>query len=223
MKPSTFQGISLVLQKEIRTGLRFRAAWATMLMFAFTTLVCVSFALAGGTQEPKLFAALLWVLFFFTSMAGADRVFADEETAGTLTALRMYAPSQAVLFGKLLYELLVLGVIAVFLLPLFIVFLGAEPADVLLLLGTVLAGLLGIASAGTLISALTVGAGVRSGLFSVLMLPVILPVFLPAIRLTEAAFGGAAAPLSFLGGMVIYDMILSVGASVLFDYLWYED
>jgi ABC-type transport system involved in cytochrome c biogenesis permease component len=74
-----------------------------------------------------------------------------------------------------------------------------------------------------LLSALIVGAGVRSGLFSVLMLPVVLPVFLPAIRLTEAAFGGTVVSLSFFGGIVLYDMILSVAASILFDYLWYAE
>ena len=223
MKPSTFQGIKLVLRKELMTGLRFRAAWAAMLMFSFTSLVCISFTLGGTSAEPKLFAALLWILLFFSSLAGSDRVFSDEEAEGTLMALRVYAPSQAVLFGKMLYEFFVLTVITVLLLPLFIVFLGVETKEILLLLCTVGAGLWGISAAGTLLSALIVGAGVRSGLFSVLMLPVILPVFLPAIRLTEAAFGGTVVSLSFFGGIVLYDMILSVAASILFDYLWYAE
>jgi heme exporter protein B len=150
-------------------------------------------------------------------------VFSDEEADGTLMALRVYAPSQAVLFGKLLYEFFVLTVITVFLLPLFIVLLGAETKEMLLLLCTVGAGLWGISAAGTLLSALIVGAGVRSGLFSVLMLPVILPVFIPAIRLTETAFGGTVVSLNFLGGILLYDMILSVGASILFDYIWYAE
>jgi heme exporter protein B len=75
------------------TGLRFRAAWAAMLMFSFTSLVCISFALGGTSAEPKLFAALLWILLFFSSLAGSDRVFSDEEAEGTLMALRVYAPS----------------------------------------------------------------------------------------------------------------------------------
>ena len=54
------------------------------------------------------------------------------------------------------------------------------------------------------------------------MLPVILPVFLPAIFLTTGAFGGDV-QLSYLGGMGIYDLILTLGASVLFDYLWFEE
>ena len=53
-------------------------------------------------------------------------------------------------------------------------------------------------------------------------LHVILPVFLPAIFLTTGAFGGDV-QLSYLGGMGIYDLILTLGASVLFDYLWFEE
>ena len=55
------------------------------------------------------------------------------------------------------------------------------------------------------------------------MLPVILPVFIPAIALTAAAFGDGTASLSYLVSMILYDLILTVGASLLFDYLWYED
>jgi len=90
-------------------------------------------------------------------------------------------------------------------------------------LAIALAGICGLASAGTFIAALTTGARVKSGLFSVLMLPVILPVFLPAVFLTGAVFGGDSIQLAHLGGMVLYDLLLMVGASVLFDYFWYEE
>jgi heme exporter protein B len=64
---------------------------------------------------------------------------------------------------------------------------------------------------------------VKNGLFAVLMLPVILPVFLPAVFLTAGALGAGEVSFSYLGGMALYDGLLAVGASVLFDYLWYED
>lgn len=223
MKPSAWQGACLVFRKELVAGLRFRAAWAAMLMFALTTLACVSMALQGGILEPRLQAALLWIILFFASMAGADRVFADEATAGTLLALRIYGASQAVLFGKFLYTLFLLTVLAAFTVPLFLVFLDVAVTMPLVFFATLFLGTAGIAAAGTLIAALTTDASVHSGLFSVLMLPIILPVFLPAITLTASAFGADGAGLSYLGAMALYDAILLVGASVLFDYLWYED
>ena len=79
MTSSTFEGARLVLRKELRCSLREPAAWGAMFMFALTTLACVSLSLSGMTLEPKLLAALLWVILFFASMAGADRGFGDEE------------------------------------------------------------------------------------------------------------------------------------------------
>lgn len=222
MQQSIWQGIKLVFCKELTVGMRFKAAWAAMFMFALTTLACVSLAMQGGAAEPRLLAALLWVSLFFAAMAGADRVFADEDTAGTLLTLRIFGPAQVVLLGKMLYTLFVLVLLSLFITPLFLLLLDVTVTAPLVLLGTVLLGSTGIAAAGTLIAALTTGASVHSGLFSILMLPVILPVFLPAISLTTGAFGGTVT-VSYLGGMALYDFILIVGASILFDYLWYED
>lgn len=222
MQQSIWQGIKLVFCKELTVGMRFKAAWAAMFMFALTTLACISLAMQGGAAEPRLLAALLWVSLFFAAMAGADRVFADEDTAGTLLTLRIFGPAQVVLLGKMLYTLFVLVLLSIFITPLFLLLLDVTVTAPLVLLVTVLLGSTGIAAAGTLIAALTTGASVHSGLFSILMLPVILPVFLPAISLTAGAFGGAVA-VSYLGGMALYDFILIVGASILFDYLWYED
>jgi len=223
MKSSLWPGIKLVFVKEVTLGLRFKAAWWAMLMFALTTLACVSMALQGAPLEPKLAAALLWIILFFASMAGADRSFVDEDTAGTLPTLKLYGAAQMVLWGKLLYTGFLLLCLTVFIAPLFLLLTGAEVMLGGVFLGTLLLGTLGISAAGTLIAALTCGAQVKSGLFSILMLPVILPVFLPAIFLTAGALGGGSVPLSYLIGMALYDGVLLMAASVLFDYLWYED
>jgi len=223
MNGSIFQGVELVFRKELTLGLRFKAAWAAMFLFALTTLSCISLALQGSVLEPRLLAALFWVILFFSSLAGADRVFGDEDMAGTLLVLKVYGPSQAILLGKMLYTAFILLILAVFITPLFLIFMNGSAALLGLLLGTLAAGIWGIAAAGTLIASLLVGASVHSGLFSILMLPVILPVFIPAIALTAAAFGDGTASLSYLVSMILYDLILTVGASLLFDYLWYED
>ncbi len=223
MNGSIFQGVELVFRKELTLGLRFKAAWAAMFLFALTTLSCISLALQGSVLEPRLLAALFWVILFFSSLAGADRVFGDEDMAGTLLVLKVYGPSQAILLGKMLYTAFILLILAVFITPLFLIFMNGSAALLGLLLGTLAAGIWGIAAAGTLIASLLVGASVHSGLFSILMLPVILPVFIPALALTAAAFGDGTASLSYLVSMILYDLILTVGASLLFDYLWYED
>lgn len=223
MKSSLWQGTKLMFCKELTMGLRFKAAWGAMFMFALTTMACVSLALQGGQLEPKLAAALLWIILFFASMAGADRSFADEDTAGTLLTLKLYGGAQPVLWGKMLYSFFLLALLAIFIAPLFLVLIGTDVALPLVFVLTLLFGVAGIAAAGTLLAALATGARVKNGLFAVLMLPVILPVFLPAVFLTAGALGAGEVSFSYLGGMALYDGLLAVGASVLFDYLWYED
>ena len=70
-----------------------------------------------------------------------------------------------------------------------------------------------------LISALTVSASVKGGLFSVLLFPIILPVFFPAIKLTEFALQTSETNLEFLILMIFYDAVLLLVSSILYDYI----
>ena len=222
MKSSTLRLTLRVLTKEIVGSLRFKTAWAAMLMFCLTTLAAVGLSLQGTLLSPEIAAPLLWVIIFFGSMAGTDRIFAEEAASGTLPALLIYGDAAPILWGKFLFTLLMLLILTLFIVPLFLLLLSVDVADFMLLIAAVILGVIGIAAAGTLIAALTISASVRGGLFPVLMLPVILPVFLPAIALTKGALTGAG-DFSLAFAMLLYDAILALGASVLFDYLWYEE
>lgn len=221
---SSFTQISLVLKKELVTSLRDRSSWATMLMFSLVTLSAVSLALRGAIPSPTIAAALLWVILFFSSMAGIGNIFTSESASGTLLALRIYGSANAVLFGKFFYTLILLIVMSLFTVPLFIIFIGVSVSETLIFIISIVLGVWGIASAGTLTAAIMMATdGKGGGLFSILMLPVILPVFLPAIALTAFSFGGDAASVKYLGAMLIYDLLITVAASMLFDFLWYEE
>ena len=141
----------------------------------------------------------------------------------TFLTLKLYGKAQSVLFGKMLYMFLLLLLLALFVIFFFFILLDIGSVSIAEFLAVTLAGILGLSVAGTFIAALTTRASVKSGLFSVLMLPVILPVFLPAIFLTGMVFSGDPIQISHLGGMLLYDFLLMVGASVLFDYFWYEE
>ena len=223
-KATAFATLHL-LRRELMTALRSRSSLAVMALFSVTALLALSMALGGTVLASAPLSAMLWALLFFASSMGLGGTFAADEAAGTLLTLRVYGVGQAVLYGKTAFSLLMLLLLAVVLVPLFFVLLDASCTLPLLLLATLVLGLLGLAAAGTLLSALTAGSEGRAagGLLPVLLLPVILPVFLPAVSLTQAALGGHPAGLSLLVGMGLYDLLLLVGSSLLFDALWYED
>ena len=215
MKLLAYRCISVV-KKEFAISLRQRAVFSSMLMFSLTTLACISLALQGATLEPDLLSALLWIIIFFASSA-LDRTFDDE----AITTLKVYGDSQAILFGKMIFSLLSMILVSIFILPMFIILFDCSINEPLILLITVISGLVGMASAGTLISAISSVAYIRSGLFPILLFPIILPLFMSAIKLTSTALLGSEISTTLLGSMVIYDLILIIASSILFDYLWY--
>ena len=79
MHASLYRAVEAVFRKEARISLRSRSSWLVVLMFALTTLSCVSLLMQGDVLSPRLAAAMLWVILFFSLLSGAGRGFADEE------------------------------------------------------------------------------------------------------------------------------------------------
>ncbi|WP_106627886.1 heme exporter protein CcmB [Selenomonas massiliensis] len=217
MRASILRVTLNVARKELLDGIRLRAGYATMGMFALTVIAFLSMSLAWGTMDVRLASALLWIVIFFAATLQGERLFAEEAAAGTLPFLWIYVPAQAVLFGKMAAHFITLVVLAAIVLPLVIILMDAPLVLNGCFVGTLFLGLWGMAAADTLLAAVAANASVRGGLVPVLLLPSMLPILLPAISLS--AGGGEPA---LLGGMLIYDMALTVGASILFDSLWIE-
>ena len=217
MRASILRVTLNVARKELLDGIRLRAGYATMGMFALTVIAFLSMSLAWGTMDVRLASALLWIVIFFAATLQGERLFAEEAAAGTLPFLWIYVPAQTVLFGKMAAHFITLVVLAAIVLPLVIILMDAPLVLNGCFVGTLFLGLWGMAAADTLLAAVAANASVRGGLVPVLLLPSMLPILLPAISLS--AGGGEPA---LLGGMLIYDMALTVGASMLFDSLWIE-
>ncbi|MBQ7723204.1 MAG: heme exporter protein CcmB [Selenomonadaceae bacterium] len=216
---SRFEQIAAIVRKDFLIGLRRRATFAAMMMFALTAVASLSLSTGGIFVEEKFLAALLWVVIFFAASAGISGTFDDEAQAGTLPTLKLYADAQAILFGKMIYVFLSLAALTIFILPIFLILFDVVVENFFLLLTTILLGLIGIAAAGTLTAALTTSATVKGGLFPILLFPITLPIFLPAIQLTEISFAGGVFDISLIVVVAVFDLILITAASILFDYL----
>lgn len=214
-----FEQVAAILRKDFLIGLRRRATFAAMMMFALTAVASLSLSTGGAFVEPKFLAALLWVVIFFAASAGIAGTFDDEAQAGTLPTLKLYADAQAILFGKMFYVFLSLVALTTFILPIFLILFDAPIENFFLLVATIFLGLIGLAAAGTLTAALTTSATVKGGLFPILLFPITLPIFLPAIALTEISLTGAAFEASALIVVAVFDLILITASSILYDYL----
>ncbi len=211
-----------VLVKDMRTELRTRYALNALFMFAFTTLVVISFSLGQIALSISVHAALYWIVIFFSAMSALAGVFIKEEDTKTAQTLRLYARPSIIYTGKLIYNIVLLFILCLLITPLYIIFMHIAVPDPVLFGVIVALGAIGLAGATTIIGAIVAKANVRGALFAVLSFPVLLPLLVAAISGTNAAlsnegWSGAENDIKLL---TAYAVIMITASTVLFDFVW---
>jgi heme exporter protein B len=212
-----------VFAKEWRCEFRTRYALNTLALFAFTTLVVVSFSLGplgvARSQGTAVLPVLLWIILLFSVAAGLPRSFVQEEETHTATALRLSATPSALFCGKLLYGLTLVFALEALVTPAYLMMTSLEVASPALLAGVLAAGGYGLASGSTLVAAIIAQARSKGTLFSVLSFPVLLPLLVLTVDLTRGATtgdpGGVALPV-----LLLYDAAVTVAGLMLFPAVW---
>lgn len=214
--------VAAILYKEILCEFRTRYAISMLSMFAVVTLSAISMTIAGNAVSQQLSAVLLWIIIFFSAMAGLSRVFVQEQESGTLFTLRAYIPAQAVFCGKLIFNILLLLALCFLIVPLAVVFLDMTVGSWVGLVSVVASGAIGMAAISTLTAALVAQTQGKGSLFTVLTFPVLLPQFLASIQATSEALAGSAPAAPQLIFLLGYDIAIIIAGSILFDYLWQD-
>ena len=212
-----------VCRKEIQSELRTRYALNAVVLFAVTSVVMIGFATSLSSPDGRTLAALFWVVVFFSAMSALSGVFVKEEESGTVLALKLAARPDAVFFGKLAFNLLLLGALVVLVTPLFLLLVGMEVYDwpvFLLVLGL---GTFGLAGATTIIAAIVARTPVRGALFAVLSFPILLPLLIAAIGATQAALDpvGAASAAAEIRLLSAYGVAMVTASWLLFEFVWW--
>lgn len=178
------------------------------------------FRSAEGTTllRASILSALLWIVLFFSAMAGLPRAFVKEEEMRTAPALRLAARPAAVFAGKLLFNaVLILAVVAVILLP-FLILFRPIVASWPLFLASLPAGALAMAGAATIVGAMVARAGGKTYLMLPLSFPILLPVLAFAINTTTAALSGTGS--NQLVVLVSYGVLMVTASAFLFEAVW---
>jgi len=217
-----------VFVKDLRTEWRTRVAINALLLFAFSVLVLVGYAV-GPTRltledRPVVNSVLLWIVLFFSAMTGLSRAFVNEEETGTAAALRLSAPPAAVFLGKLLGNLALLGVVMAVVVPLFLALMSFGIAAPGLFLSVLALGGVGIAAASTFIAAIVAKTAAKGALFAVLATPLLLPPLVAAVTGTQIAATqpDLVAGLDAVRLLFAYDGLMVTASFFLFDAVWRE-
>ena len=139
----------------------------------------------------------------------------------------MLAPvdRSAVFAGKMLGNLLLIGLVEVLTIPIFSILMRVSVLSCLPRLALVaFLGTLGFSAVGTLLSALASGTRLREVLLPLLLYPVWVPVLIAATQLTGQALGGrpAAEGERWLALIAAYDIVFVTAGLLLFDRLLEE-
>lgn len=210
--------------KDMRLELRTRNALNAILMFGVTTLTVVSFSLGQSGLQPKLLAALFWVIMFFSAMSGLAQTFIREEETGTSLALRLTADPDAIYVGKLFFNLTLLSMLSIIITPLFFVFTDAPTDNVLMFIVVLFLGVVGLCAATTIVAAIIAKASVKGALFAVLSFPILMTLLMSLVNATEKIFDNQnfSAYQAEFNFLIAYCVVMITASVLLFKFVWQE-
>ena len=125
---------------------------------------------------------------------------------------------KAIYLAKLLGNMLFIAVVEVVALPIFAVLFDV-PLIAGELLPIVLLGTLGIATIGTLFSAIAAATQARELLLPILVFPLIVPIVISAVRATGALMVSSMHEPPWLGLMLAFDVIFLSVSMLMFEYV----
>jgi len=211
-----------IIRKDLQTELRSRELISTMGLFALLSILVFSFALElDRVAREESVSGVLWVTLIFASVLGLNRSMAAEREGSTLDAMLLAPIDRSAIFvGKLFGNYLFTLIVGIVLLPLMSVLYNFSMLQPWMLL-TMLAGIFGFSTVGTLLSAMTVQTRARESLLPIALLPLTLPLLLAAVNaskgiLTEAPINDWIGWVQILG---IVDIIYLVMCYMTFNYV----
>ncbi|HEU5376005.1 MAG TPA: heme exporter protein CcmB [Ktedonobacteraceae bacterium] len=215
-----FKQVWFILWKDIRCELRSKQIWASMGLFALLVLVIFNFAFDLRVDNKAAVApGALWVAFVFASLLGLGRTIAAEREQGSLDRLLLCpVDRKAIYLAKLLGNVLFIGIVEIVALPVFALLFNV-PFAAGALIPIVLLGTVGIASVGTLFSAIAAVTSARELLLPILVFPLIVPIVIASVRATGALMIVTTNEPPWLGLIAAFDVIFLSLSTVLFEHV----
>jgi heme exporter protein B len=219
---SFFQAIQAVVWKDLAAEWRSRELISAMLVFALLVIFIFNFAMELQPQVRNSVAAgVLWVTFVFSGTLGLNRSLAMEKDRGCLDGL-LLAPVDrtAIYFGKMIANLIFMLMMAVIVLPIYMVLYNINVFN-LGLVGVILLGSEGYMAVGTLLAAMTVQTRTRDILLPILLFPVIIPVLVAAVKASGGFLQGLPIEeiIPWINLLLVYDVVFTAMAFMVFEFV----
>ena len=201
-----------IAKKDLKIEFRTKGTLNLMILFALITSMMFSVTIPLSFGE-KIAPSLLWLVFLFVGMLGYGRAFLREVETETLDGLKIAPISPvSVLLGKIIYNLVLMLLIEVIVLPIFVGLFNLSVALPLPMFLAITLGNVGFVVVVSSLSILVIKSKMREMLLPVLIFPVVFPIItstVVAVRMCMTGnVEGILSPISLMGGFAL--MMLTV-------------
>lgn len=149
----------------------------------------MSFQARAGSMSPITWNALFWIIMLFCAINAVAKSFVFESAKRDIFYYTI-ASSQAVILSKLIYNILLMSLLAFIAIVIFIGVLGNPVQDLAFFILVLFTGAFSLASGLTLIAAIAGKANGSATLMAILSFPVVLPILLLIIKMSKSAIDG---------------------------------
>jgi heme exporter protein B len=211
--------VKFLLKKEILLEWRSKYALNGILLYVVSTIfVCY---LSFKTTPPLVWNALFWIILLFAAINAIAKSFI-QESKGRLLYYYQIASPQAIIIAKIIYNALLMMLMASIALVFYSIVFQNEVGDIPLYFFAVLLGAISFSSVFTMISAIAAKASNNGTLMAILSFPVIIPLLMLIIKLSKNAMDGLDRSVSLdeIGVLCAINMIVVITSLLLFPYLW---
>lgn len=213
----------VLLKKDLLLEWRQKHAFNGIILYgACTVFICyMSLGIRGGSLSVSTWNALFWIIMLFIAVNAIAKSFMQESRGRNLYYYTV-SSSTAVIFSKLVYNILLMSLFSGVTLVFYMVVLGNPVDDLPFFLLAVFLGVTGLAVTLTLISAMASKAGGNATLMAVLGFPVAIPVLVMTIKISKNAIDGLARNVSTDEIVILMsvNVLLTTLSFLLFPYLW---
>jgi heme exporter protein B len=217
-----------IVKHELRSEWKQKYAFSGMLLYTISS-VFISYLVFKGVLEAQTWNALFWIIILFCSVNACAKSFM-QESRGKMLYYYLLTNPRAFIFGKIVYNTMLLFVISLLCLAAYYFFNGLphfadlepRPFNWIMFIITLLMGCTGISAVLTLVSAIAAKAGHNFTLMSILSFPLLLPCLLLLIRLSSMSIQGLewSAAYKYLLALGALDIAVWGLSYSLFPYLW---
>ncbi|MDX1907893.1 MAG: heme exporter protein CcmB [Bacteroidia bacterium] len=214
--------IITLIYKELLLEWKQRYAFNGLLLYVISMVVVISLAFAGQLSL-QTWNILFWIMILFVAVNAVAKSFMAEQVAHLMYLYGVARPA-SVMIAKIIYNTVLMALIALLTLGVYIFLSQQVPADPAMMAGIVVLGSSSFAANLTLISAIAARADNSTTLLAVLSFPLTVPVLLLLIRYSRYAIEGLAVTtgvnnLWYLAGITL---ALAVASVLLYPFVWRE-